>query len=192
MCLCDGSCQGVCETLPSPGWSTLRKSSPTQTHLCLLIPSSSRGTPPDLGKLVAATSHWQFLEVFFCTGWWICWVRRFGGLLWKVCWCFPFIFFVGATPHFLLSDPISSIYLIYFIRSSLSNDSTSCAVSDFFSLSGSISSNRTFSSRTISEYVAGVSDQRLYLLHSGLIRWEDSLLRSLWTYVVISFPLPHL
>jgi hypothetical protein len=84
------------------------------------------------------------------------------------------------------SDLISPTYFIYLIHypssrrlSSLSSHSSSSGSSSSrmsrslsFSdpgISVSISPNETLSSRAIREYVSGLSDQRLYLLKSGLI-----------------------
>jgi hypothetical protein len=90
---------------------------------------------------------------------------------------------IDATDHgihcprsssvFSMSSPLSSLYLselntssyrIHFIEHSPSD-------SRRLSVSGpgiSIPSNETISTRTIREYVTGVSDQRLYVLNSGL------------------------
>ena len=81
------------------------------------------------------------------------------------------------------SDPSSSSYLIFFIEYSSSSRRLSSQHSHdshrgsdrSLSISNpgigfSISRNNTLSSRTIREYVSGVSDQRFYLLHSGLGR----------------------
>ena len=75
------------------------------------------------------------------------------------------------------SDAISSSYLIYFIHysssrrlsvpsSHFSDAHRSLTISDAVSVS--LSPNQTLSPLTIREYVAGVSDQRFYLLNSGL------------------------
>jgi hypothetical protein len=58
---------------------------------------------------------------------------------------------------------VSSSYLVHFIEYSNSSSSSPLSVSV------SISPNKTLSPQTIREYVPGVSDQRLYLLNSGLL-----------------------
>jgi hypothetical protein len=84
-----------------------------------------------------------------------------------------------------LPDPISSTSLIYFIQYSSPSSSLSSRRLSSPSLSGrslsnsdpeisvSISYNVTLSSRAIREYVRVVSDQRLYLLKSGLATWRE-------------------
>jgi hypothetical protein len=62
------------------------------------------------------------------------------------------------------SDPVSSTSRIHFIQYSSSDPGSGISVS--------ISPDHiTLSSRAIREYVAGVSNQRLYVLNSGLLRW---------------------
>ena len=84
-----------------------------------------------------------------------------------------------TVPYPYLADLIPSTYLIYLIRYNLASSSSSRKLSSPFSHSMVdhrsltiskpvfISPNKTLSSRTIREYVAGVSDQRFYLLNSG-------------------------
>jgi hypothetical protein len=70
-------------------------------------------------------------------------------------------------PWFSSSDPVSSTSYIYFIQYS---SPPSSSFSDP-GISVSISPNHiTLSSRAIREYVPGVSDQRIYVLNSGLLR----------------------
>lgn len=91
--------------------------------------------------------------------------------------------FFQSLTNFFSSDPLSSSYLIFFIDyssssrrlSSPSHDSSHRGSDRSLSISNpgiafSISRNITLSSRTVREYVAGVSDQRFYLLHAGLGR----------------------
>ena len=65
----------------------------------------------------------------------------------------------------LSSDPVSSTSFIYFIQSWAHGDR-------YLSISnpGINISNKTLSSRAIHEYVYGVSDQRVYLLNSGIVK----------------------
>jgi hypothetical protein len=78
--------------------------------------------------------------------------------------CNPLLFlaYFVSSPDFFSSsssDPIFSSYHIYFMEYSNSSSSP---------LFISISLNKTLSAPTIREYLPGVSDQRLYLLNSGL------------------------
>jgi hypothetical protein len=79
--------------------------------------------------------------------------------------------FVPSPLASFCSDPVSSSYLIHFIVYSNSSSSSSrrLSVSDP-GISVSISPNKILSARTLREYVPGVSDQRLYLLNSGLMK----------------------
>jgi hypothetical protein len=65
-----------------------------------------------------------------------------------------------------MPDPNSSNYLIHSVQYSPAN-SRRLSISDP-GISVSIPPNKTISTRTIREYVPGVSNRRLYLLNSGL------------------------
>jgi hypothetical protein len=69
------------------------------------------------------------------------------------------------SPPVSSSDPVSSTSRIHFIQYSSPPSSSDPGISV------SISHQITLSSRAIREYVPGVSDQRLYVLNSGLLRW---------------------
>ena len=80
--------------------------------------------------------------------------------------CRPSLILSDASP-----DLSSSTFLIYFAQDSRSRRLSSSALLRSLSSSSntiSISINNTLSSQTIRQYVAGVSDEHLYILSSGL------------------------
>jgi hypothetical protein len=68
----------------------------------------------------------------------------------------------SLTPDVSSLDPFSSTSRIHFIEYSSSGPGVSVSISP---------NHIILSSRAIREYVPGVSDQRLYVLNSGLLGW---------------------
>ena len=78
--------------------------------------------------------------------------------------CLLLSFLPSPTLCVSFSDPVSSTSRIHFIQSSSPDPGPGISVS--------ISPNHiTLSSSASREYVAGVSDHRLYVLSSGLLGW---------------------